>query len=111
MSQRIAADETATKFAALGDRTRLELLVKLGREGPQSIKQLSEGFSVTRQAITKHLHVLLAAELVEERVSGREHRFGAKPQSLLDLRHSLDMISQQWDDALARLQRFVEEND
>jgi len=54
----------APVFAALGDETRLSLVVKLGRGQPCSIAQLTEGTGLTRQAVTKHLRVLEGVGLV-----------------------------------------------
>jgi Helix-turn-helix domain len=48
-------------FAALGDTTRLSLVVQLCRGEPRSISQLTERSRRTRQAITKHLRVLEGA--------------------------------------------------
>jgi hypothetical protein len=39
---------------------------------------------------------------------GRERIWVLEPQPLLTARECLNEISAQWDDALARLQRFVE---
>lgn len=39
-------------FAALGDETRLSLVAKLSGGQPQSISQLTQGTTLTRQAIT-----------------------------------------------------------
>src|SRR5688572_15972503 len=54
----------APVFAALGDETRLGLVVRLCTGGPMSIARLTAGAGVTRQAVTKHLHVLGGAGLV-----------------------------------------------
>ena len=48
---------SAPVFAALGDETRLRLVARLSAGKPLSITQLACGAEVTRQAITKHLHV------------------------------------------------------
>jgi hypothetical protein len=48
----------APLFAALGDETRLSLIVKLSHGMPYSISQLAKGSKLTRQAITKHLRIL-----------------------------------------------------
>ena len=60
----------APLFAALGDATRLGLLVALCSGGPLSATRLSSGFAVSRQAILKHLDVLAEAGLVRSRRSG-----------------------------------------
>ncbi|HZY63296.1 MAG TPA: metalloregulator ArsR/SmtB family transcription factor [Edaphobacter sp.] len=96
-------------FAALGDETRLSLVVKLSSGEPHSISQLTEGTRLTRQAVTKHLRVLESVGVVENIRSGRESRFAFNPKPVNELRDYLDLISQQWDETLARLQAFVED--
>jgi DNA-binding transcriptional ArsR family regulator len=92
----------APVFAALGDETRLKLVERLCQQGPASITRLSRDAPITRQAITKHLRVLQNAGLVRCSRRGRESYWE------LNQRH-LALISAQWDDALGRLRRFVED--
>jgi DNA-binding transcriptional ArsR family regulator len=99
----------APVFAALGDETRLRLVARLCRDGPQSIARLTEGSRVTRQAIAKHLRVMEHARLVRCTRRGRESVWQLDQQRLADARRYLDQISTQWDDALSRLRAFVEE--
>lgn len=98
----------APVFAALGDETRLRLLARLGTEGPLSISRLTRGADVTRQAVTKHLHVLAGAGLARGTRQGRERLWELEPQPLDEARRCLDLISEQWDQALARLKAAVE---
>ncbi len=70
--------DPAQVFAALGDRTRLALLSKLGDGEARSIAALSTDTALTRQAITKHLHVLQDAGLVASLRVCRESRFSAR---------------------------------
>jgi DNA-binding transcriptional ArsR family regulator len=98
----------APVFAALGDETRLSLVSKLCN-GPHSITQLTENTNLTRQAITKHLKVLEGVGLVQNRQKGRENVFELRPEPLDEVRDYLDMVSQKWDKALARLKAFVED--
>jgi DNA-binding transcriptional ArsR family regulator len=95
-------------FAALGDETRLRLLARLGTEGPLSIARLTTGTAVTRQAVTKHLHVLAGAGLARGSRQGRERLWELEPQPIEEARRCLDLISEQWDAALARLKVSVE---
>jgi DNA-binding transcriptional ArsR family regulator len=101
--------DAAPVFAALGDETRLRLVARLSSEGPLSITRLSEGAGVTRQAITKHLDTLAGAGLVRDTRSGRERIWQLSPRRIAEARRYLDGISAQWDQALGRLRRFVEE--
>jgi DNA-binding transcriptional ArsR family regulator len=98
----------APVFAALGDETRLALVARLCAGGPLSIARLSVGSSVTRQAITKHLHVLSGAGLVRGTRRGRERVWELEPRRLDEARQYLDRVSRSWDDALARLKELVE---
>jgi DNA-binding transcriptional ArsR family regulator len=105
---RSGLERSATVFAALGDRTRLRLVGRLAEGEPLSIARLTTGSDVTRQAITKHLRVLAGAGLVRDLRHGRERRWELEPRQLREARRSLEIISQQWDDALARLKSAVE---
>jgi len=98
----------AVVFAALGDETRLSLVAKLSGGEPRSIAQLTEGSKLTRQAITKHLRVLESVALVHSFRSGRENLFEFDPQPIEGARKYLDLVSEQWDQTLARLKSFVE---
>jgi DNA-binding transcriptional ArsR family regulator len=109
LSKLAALKTRATVFAALGDETRLTVLAKLLSGEPQSIARLTEGTQLTRQAVTKHLHVLESAGVVRSTRAGREALYELQPRPIEDARAYLDRIAQQWDDALARLKAFVEE--
>jgi DNA-binding transcriptional ArsR family regulator len=95
-------------FAALGDSTRLQLVDRLCTSGPQSIAQLTSGTRVTRQALTKHLHVLADAGLVHGLRAGRETLWELTPHQLRDAQRFLDTLSSRWDDALVRLKDKLE---
>jgi DNA-binding transcriptional ArsR family regulator len=101
--------ETMPVFAALGDGTRLRLVTRLSAEGPQSIARLAAGSHVTRQAVTKHLHVLAQAGLAHSVQVGRERIWELESRPLLSASEWLGQISAQWDEGLGRLKRFVEE--
>ena len=104
----MSPDSASSLFAALGDGTRLRLLARLTSGGPASIARLSARSQVSRQAITKHLEVLLGAGLVRGERRGRERIWRLEPKRLAEARAYLDLVSRHWDDALGRLKRFVE---
>ena len=99
---------TAPIFAALGDETRLRLVAILCAGGALSIAQLTSGTEITRQAVTKHLHVLADAGLVRDIKVGRERLWEFEPGRLEEARRSLDEIARQWDYALNKLKMAVE---
>jgi len=63
---------------------------------------------LTRQAVTKHLRVLEGAGIVHRVRAGRESLFEFDPHPIEEIREYLDLVSAQWDQALARLKSFVE---
>jgi DNA-binding transcriptional ArsR family regulator len=99
---------SAPIFAALGDKTRLDLVARLCSGGPLSIARLTAGSDITRQAITKHLNILAEAGLVRDVRVGRERLWEVETRQLQEARRCLERISSQWDDALARLKLAVE---
>ena len=99
----------APVFAALGDETRLWLVAQLSGGQPRSIAQLTAGSKLTRQAITKHLRVLERVEIVRSARTGRESLFEFHPEPIVKIKSYLDLVSEQWDQALSRLKSFVED--
>jgi DNA-binding transcriptional ArsR family regulator len=99
----------APVFAALGDDTRLSLVAKLCAGQPYSISQLTEGSRLTRQAVTKHLRVLESVGIVHSVHRGRESLFEFDPKPIEETRKYLDLVSEQWDQALSRLKSLVED--
>jgi DNA-binding transcriptional ArsR family regulator len=95
-------------FAALGDETRLRLVARLTSGEPLSISQLSTGTRMTRQAVTKHLHVLEKVGVAKGHRRGREQLWQLNPAQLREAERRLDRIAGQWEDALARLKASVE---
>jgi DNA-binding transcriptional ArsR family regulator len=65
----VAMDEV---FKALADASRRELLDRLYADNGQTLGALCERLNMTRQAVSKHLAVLEAANLVVTVKRGRE---------------------------------------
>ncbi len=101
--------EAAPVFAALGDETRLRIITRLCADGPLSIARLTDGATISRQAVTKHLHALSKARLVRSERTGREHVWSVETARLAEVHRYLGEISARWDEALGRLQALVEE--
>lgn len=98
----------APVFAALGDATRLKLVALLCAGGALSIAQLTAATDLSRQGVTKHLHVLAKAGLVHDLKVGRERRWQLDPARLDEARAVLERIARQWDEALLRLQQHLQ---
>jgi DNA-binding transcriptional ArsR family regulator len=76
-------------FKALADPTRRQLLDSLRARNGQTLGELCEHADMTRQAVTKHLAILEAANLVVMRKSGRERLHYLNPVPI-------DEIAERW---------------
>jgi DNA-binding transcriptional ArsR family regulator len=66
-------------FKALADPTRRQLLDSLHAKNGQTLNALCEQMDMTRQAVTKHLAILEAANLVATIRKGREKEHYLNP--------------------------------
>lgn len=96
-------------FSAVADPTRRTILERLRAHGPLSIKQLAEPLPMSRQAVTKHLDILIASGLVEVRRVGRERQHFLDPRPLHEVEDWLKPYSDAWDHRLERLKQHLEE--
>lgn len=96
-------------FRALADASRRQLLDRLNARNGQSLRELSEGLEMSRQAVTKHLAVLEAARLVTAVRHGREKLHYLNPVPLHEVadrwigRYERGRLA-----ALSRLKRSLE---
>jgi DNA-binding transcriptional ArsR family regulator len=72
-------------FKALADPVRRELLDRLRAKNGQTLNELCEGHDMTRQAVTKHLGLLEAANLVATRKEGREKLHFLNPVPIFEI--------------------------
>jgi DNA-binding transcriptional ArsR family regulator len=72
-------------FKALADPTRRRLLDTLRARDGQTLGELCEGASMTRQAVTKHLAILEDANLVAVQWRGREKLHYLNPVPINDI--------------------------
>jgi DNA-binding transcriptional ArsR family regulator len=68
-------------YSALADATRCRIL-ELLRAGPMPVHVLTQAFSISRPAISRHLRVLKNAGLVAEVKKGRENVYAFKVNKL-----------------------------
>jgi DNA-binding transcriptional ArsR family regulator len=96
-------------FKALADPMRRRLLDDLRAHNGQTLGALCEGRGMTRQAVTKHLAILEAANLVVTEKRGREKLHYLNPVPIHDIadrwigKYERDRL-----DALADLKRDLE---
>lgn len=99
----------APLFAALGDKTRLSLIARLCRVPRHSISELAQGTQLTRQAVTKHLHVLENVGLVKSIREGRETLYEIDATPIETMTQYLELVATQWEKKFTDLKSFLEE--
>ena len=72
-------------FRALADRSRRKLLDRLRADNGQTLGELCKGLAMSRQAISKHLGILEAANLVSVHWQGREKLHYLNPVPLHEI--------------------------
>jgi len=82
-------------FAALSDPTRRAILNQL-MSGPAKITELAEPYTLSLNAVSKHVRVLEDAQLVWREVRGREHWIRFNPAPLSNARTWTDSVLRYW---------------
>jgi DNA-binding transcriptional ArsR family regulator len=91
-------------FQVLAEPRRRELLALLAGE-ERTAGAIAARFDVTRQAVSQHLRILLAAGLICERRDGARRWYQARPEGLAEVRAYVESM---WPEALERLQAAAE---
>ena len=100
------SDTLTQTFAALADPTRRGMLARLA-EGPATVKELAEPFTISKPAISKHLKVLEQAGLIER---GREAQWRPAQLQAAPLKEAsewLEQYRQYWEENLDRLEAYL----
>ncbi|KID31995.1 ArsR/SmtB family transcription factor [Prauserella rugosa] len=97
-------------FKALADPSRRRLLDRLNAQNGQSLRELGDGLGMTRQAVTKHLAVLIEANLVTIVRHGRERLHYLNPAPINEIAGRwIGKYDRERLDALEDLKRALEE--
>jgi DNA-binding transcriptional ArsR family regulator len=84
------ADERLDRaFAALADPVRRALVARLSR-GEATVNELAEPFSITKQAVSRHIQVLEAAGLITRSRDGQRRPCHLDPAALEALTSWID---------------------
>ncbi len=81
----------AAVLDALGHTTRRSILEQL-LDGPMPVGVLADRLPISRPAVSQHLRVLKAADLVTESVVGTRHLYGVNPAGLDAVRAYFDQF-------------------
>jgi DNA-binding transcriptional ArsR family regulator len=95
-------------FVALADPTRRSILATLATDGPSTATDLAARLPITRQAIAKHLALMLDAGLVATEAGERRRvRYHLQSAPVQLAQQFLAALTHAWDDRLEALQRHL----
>jgi DNA-binding transcriptional ArsR family regulator len=95
-------------WSAIGDPTRRRMLDLLLVAGSGTSTSLSERLPVSRQAVAKHLAVLVKAGLLQGKTAGRERQYRIDEEQFARALAQFTAVSSAWDGRLRRIKRLAE---
>jgi len=102
----VVADQLSSTFSALADPTRRAILERLAN-GQATVNELAEPFSVTLQAVSKHLKVLERAGLVTRDRVAQQRPARLRGAPLADAADWLARYRQFFEESLDRLEEHL----
>jgi len=95
-------------YAALADPTRRAILSRLtGQEA--RVTELAEPFTVSLNAVSKHVRVLEEAGLIQREIRGRDHYLSLDATPLQEAAAWIETYRQFWTNRLNRLESFLQQ--
>jgi DNA-binding transcriptional ArsR family regulator len=103
----VPVDQLSTTFAALADPTRRAILEQL-EHGEATVTELAEPFSITVQAVSKHLKVLEHAGLISRGRTAQLRPSRLQGGPLRDAAGWLERYRSFWEQSFDRLEQRLD---
>ncbi len=94
-------------FQAIADPTRRAILSLLALQA-MTPNAIAEHFDSTRQAVSKHIQILMECEVVKQQQTGREIHYHFNPQKMKEIDLWLDRFRKLWEDRFDQLDNLLE---
>jgi DNA-binding transcriptional ArsR family regulator len=101
----IEMDTLGTVFSALADPSRREIIHRLAR-GPARVSDIAAPFSMSLNAVSKHIKVLERAGLVRRTRQGRNYILNLEGQPLREVARWTHVYERFWNKHLDHLEGF-----
>jgi DNA-binding transcriptional ArsR family regulator len=93
-------------FQAIADPTRRAILTLIALQA-MTPNALAEHFETSRQAVSKHVQILTACQLVRQELSGREIYYHFNPDKMKEVADFIEPFRQMWDIKFNQLDKVV----
>lgn len=93
-------------FQAIADPTRRAILVMIAAQA-MTPNSLAEHFDTTRQAVSKHLKILVECELVKQEFQGREIYYQLEAKKMKEIDKWLEQFRKLWEDRFNQLDKVL----
>jgi DNA-binding transcriptional ArsR family regulator len=95
-------------FQAIADPTRRAIIALLAA-GSLTPNAIAENFDSSRQAVSKHLHILVECDLVKQQHRGREIYYHFNPQKMKEVFDWITPFQKLWEGRFNRLDDVLKE--
>ena len=93
-------------FQAIADPTRRAILVLIAAQA-MTPNSLAEHFDTTRQAVSKHLKILIECELVKQEYQGREIYYELEIKKMKEIDKWLEQFRKIWEGRFSQLDEVL----
>jgi DNA-binding transcriptional ArsR family regulator len=93
-------------FQAIADPTRRAIMALIAVQA-MTPNALAGNFSTTRQAVSKHLRILTACDLVKQEQQGREIYYSLKIEKMKEIDKWLNQFRKIWESRFNQLDKVL----
>lgn len=93
-------------FQAIADPTRRAILSLIALQA-MTPNAIAEHFNSSRQAVSKHIHILVECELVKQEQSGREIYYHFNPKKMKEVDKWLEQFRDLWEARFSQLDKVL----
>lgn len=93
-------------FQAIADPTRRAIIVLIALQA-MTPNAIAEHFNSSRQAVSKHLHILTECELITQKQQGREIYYQLQVNKMKEIDKWLNQFREMWEDRFDNLDKYL----
>ena len=94
-------------FQAIADPTRRAILLLLASSQALTAGAIASNFDTARPTVSKHLQILTACELLEQKQNGREVFYQLNPQKMKDIADFIEPFRALWEERFNTLEAVM----